>query len=180
MGIDLVCRRQLFRSLQSSPTATCQQNPTSSAQHRGGPRCSAASPRHRGPDLGLGWLRLFRGVSGQITRRCASSLLAMGSTGDAGTVVLCFTFWDTRVSLDGMLFLQAVVVSYITFRFTAVFLLIARCILLSQRRRTWGLAWTQWQLPAGQLTVEFTIKFLRQQTRQDTPAVIDRRESTGA
>ncbi|OIW30698.1 hypothetical protein CONLIGDRAFT_679464 [Coniochaeta ligniaria NRRL 30616] len=64
--------------------------------------------------------------------------------------------------------------------FTALFLFLARCILLSQRRRTWGSTWARWQLPTGRLAVEFTIKLLRQETSQDTAAALDGRETTGA
>lgn len=64
--------------------------------------------------------------------------------------------------------------------FTALFLAIARCIHLFQRRGSWSVNWSNWRVPAGQLSVEFTIKFLRQEPRQDTAAALDRRETATA
>jgi hypothetical protein len=71
-------------------------------------------------------------------------------------------------------------VAYLASRFTALFLLIARCTLFFQHRRTRGLTWGQWQFPAGQLTVEFTVKLLRQETREGTTAALDHQDTTGA
>ncbi|KAB5546961.1 hypothetical protein GE09DRAFT_195715 [Coniochaeta sp. 2T2.1] len=69
--------------------------------------------------------------------------------------------------------------------FTSLFLLIARFILLTQRRSARPSArssvnWGQFRLPPGQLTFEFTVKLLRQEQHHDTPASLDRSEPTVA